>query len=92
MAILFLKSDLIYFIRRVWRYQRGNQKSVNRRRTNNTMAKEKVQKDKERSTKHTHKIKDRVTRTTLKTYTCRLSDNLFIALFIIFVLCLHADM
>ena len=31
------------------------------------MAKEKVQKDKERSTKHTHKTKDRVTRTQLKT-------------------------
>jgi hypothetical protein len=29
--------------------------------------KEKVQKDKERSTKHTHKTKDRVTQTTLKT-------------------------
>jgi hypothetical protein len=31
------------------------------------MAKEKVQKDKQRSTKHTHKTKDRVTRTPLKT-------------------------
>jgi hypothetical protein len=29
--------------------------------------KEKVQKDKQRSTKHTHKTKDRVTRTPLKT-------------------------
>jgi hypothetical protein len=29
--------------------------------------KEKVQKNKQRSTKHTHKTKDRVTRTTLKT-------------------------
>ena len=29
--------------------------------------KEKVQKDKQRSTKHTHKVKDRVTRTPLKT-------------------------
>jgi hypothetical protein len=29
--------------------------------------KEKVQKDKQRSTKHTYKTKDRVTRTTLKT-------------------------
>jgi iron only hydrogenase large subunit-like protein len=42
----------------------GTQKSVNRRRTYNTMAKrKKVQKDKQRSTKHTHKSKDRVTRT-----------------------------
>jgi len=31
------------------------------------MAKEKVQKDKQRSTKHTHKTKDRVIRTPLKT-------------------------
>jgi len=30
------------------------------------MAKRKVQKDKQRSTKHTHKTKDRVTRTPLK--------------------------
>jgi len=31
------------------------------------MAKRKVQKDKQQSTKHTHKTKDRVTRTPLKT-------------------------
>jgi len=31
------------------------------------MAKKKVQKDKQRSTKHTYKAKDRVTRTQLKT-------------------------
>jgi hypothetical protein len=36
------------------------------RRTDNTMAKRKVQKGKQRSTKHTHKAKDRVTRTPLK--------------------------
>jgi len=30
------------------------------------MAKRKVQKDKQRSTKHTHKSKDRITRTPLK--------------------------
>ena len=43
--------------------------SVNRNKTTyNTMAKRrKVQKDKQRSTKHTHKTKDRVTRTPLKT-------------------------
>ena len=35
-------------------------------RTDNTMAKEKVQKDKQRSTKHTHKTKDLVTWTPLK--------------------------
>jgi hypothetical protein len=45
----------------------GYSETVYRRRTDNTMAKEKVQKDKQRSTKHTHKTKDRVTRTPLKT-------------------------
>ena len=51
-----------HYLRRVWRYQ-----GVNRRRTDNTMAKRKVQRDKQRSIKHTHKAKDRVTRTSLKT-------------------------
>ena len=37
------------------------------RRTDNTMAKRKSTKDKQRYTKHTHKTKDRVTRTPLKT-------------------------
>jgi hypothetical protein len=40
---------------------------VYRRRTDNTWPKEKVQRDKQRSTKHTHKTKDPVTRTPLKT-------------------------
>jgi hypothetical protein len=39
---------------------------VHRRRTDNTMVKRKSTKDKLRSTKHTHKTKDRVTRTPLK--------------------------
>ena len=47
--------------RRVWRYQRGNQNPYTQ------WPKEKVQKDKQRSTKHTYKTKDRVTRTPLKT-------------------------
>ena len=46
---------------------KGPSESVYRRRTDNTIAKEKVQKDKQRSTKHTYKTKDRVTRTPLKT-------------------------
>ena len=37
-----------------------------RRRTENTMAKKIIQKDKQRSTKHTYKTRDRVTRTTLR--------------------------
>jgi hypothetical protein len=41
---------------------------VDRRRTDNTMAKrKKVQKDNQRSTKHTYKTKDRVTQIPLKT-------------------------
>ena len=46
---------------------KGVSESVYRRRTDNTTAKRKVQKDKQRSTKHTRKTKDRVIRTPLKT-------------------------
>ena len=52
-------------VRRVIKYQRGNQNFVNPRRTDNT-AKE-IPKDKQKSTKHTHKAKDQVARTPLKT-------------------------
>ena len=45
----------------------GQSESGYRRRTDNTMAKQNVQKDKQRYIKHTHKTKDRVTRTPLKT-------------------------
>ena len=44
--------------------QRGNQNPYFKRRTDNTMAKRK--KDKQRSTKHIYTTKDRVTRTQLK--------------------------
>ena len=44
----------------------GQSESVNRR-TDNTMAKRNEQKDKQHSTKHTHKTKERITRTPLKT-------------------------
>ena len=53
-------------LRRVWRYQRGNQNPYIERETTQ-WPKEKVQKDKQRSTKHTYKTKDRVTRTSPKT-------------------------
>ena len=53
-------------LRRVWRYQRGNQNPYIERQTTQ-WSKEKVQKDKQRSTKHTYKTKDRVTRTPPKT-------------------------
>jgi len=48
-------------LRRVWRYQRGNQNPYIEEQTTQ-WPKEKVQKDKQRSTKHTYKTEDRVTR------------------------------
>ena len=51
--------------RRVWRYQRGNQNPQIEGQTTQ-WPEENGQKDKQQSTKHTHKTKDRVTRTPLK--------------------------
>jgi hypothetical protein len=45
----------------------GNQNPYIEEEQTTQWTKEKVQKDKQRSTKHTHKTKDRVTRTLLKT-------------------------
>jgi len=53
--------------RRVWRYQRSNQNPTIEEEQTTQWPKEKVQKDKQRSTKHTYKTKYRVTRTPLKT-------------------------
>ena len=47
--------------RRVWRYQRGNQNLYIAEEQATQWLKEKVQKDKQRSTKQTHNPKDRVT-------------------------------
>ena len=58
--ILYLHSG---DIRRVWRYQRGNQNPYIEEEQKTQWPKEKVQKNKQRSTKHTYKTKDRVTRT-----------------------------
>jgi hypothetical protein len=55
------------YAKRSLKTPKGSSESVNRRRTDNTRPKEKVQKDKQRSTKHAHKTKDRVTRTPQKT-------------------------
>jgi len=55
------------FVRRVWRYQRGNQNPYIKEEQTKQWPKEKVQKDKQRSTIHTHKTKDRVTRSPLNT-------------------------
>ena len=49
------------------RYQRGNQDPHIAEEQTIQWPKEKVQKDNQRSTKHTHIIKDRVTRNPLKT-------------------------
>ena len=53
--------------RSVWRDQRGNQNPWIKEEQTTQWPKEKVQKDKQRSTKHTHKTKDQVTRTPIKT-------------------------
>ena len=57
-------DEIFVQLRRVWRYQRGNQ-NIEEEQTAQC-PKEEVQKDKQRSTKHTHKIIDRVTQTPLK--------------------------
>jgi hypothetical protein len=49
------------------RYQRRNHNPYIEEEQTTQWPKEKVRKDKQRSTKHTHKTKDRVTRTPLKT-------------------------
>ena len=55
------KSDTSKHLRRVWKYQRGNQNPYIEEEQTTQWPKEKVQKDKQRSTKHTYKTKDRVT-------------------------------
>ena len=54
-------------VRRVWRYQKGNQNPYIEEEQTTQWPKGKVQKGKQRSTKHTYKTKDRATRTPLKT-------------------------
>ena len=59
---------MIYLeLRRVCRYQRDNQNPYIEEEQTTQWPKEKAQKDKQRSTKHAYKTKDRVTQTTLKT-------------------------
>ena len=55
------------WIRRVWRYQRGNQNPYIEEEQTTQWPKERVQRNKQRSTKHTHKTKDGETRTPFKT-------------------------
>jgi len=63
----FIKYMLISRLRIVWRYQRGNHNPYIEEEQTTQWPKEKVQKDKQRSTKHIHKTKDGVTRTPLIT-------------------------
>jgi len=60
-------SQLYLKIRRVWRYQSGNQNPYIEEEQTTQWSKEKVQKDKQRSIKHIYKTTDRVTLTPLKT-------------------------
>ena len=55
-------------IKRVWRYQRGNHNPYIKEEQTTEWQKEIGQKDKQRSTKHIYKIKDRVTWTPPKTW------------------------
>jgi hypothetical protein len=57
----------MYALRRVWRYQKGNQNPYIEEKETIQWSKEKGQKDKQRTTKHTNKTEDRVTLTPLKT-------------------------
>ena len=61
----FTVLEYKFLARRAWRYQRGNQNPYFEEQTTQ-WPREKVQKDKQRFTKHTYKTKDRVTRTPLK--------------------------
>ena len=65
--ILFIPRNIFFYIRKVWRYQRGNQNLYIEEEQTTQWPKGKVQKDQQRSTKHTLKTKDWVTRTPLKT-------------------------
>ena len=56
-----------WVIRSAWRYQRGNQNPYIEEEQTTQWPNGKGQKDKQRSTKHTQKTKDRVTRTPHKT-------------------------
>jgi hypothetical protein len=62
-----LHYTILYEKRKAWRYQRGNQNPYVKEEQTTQWPTEKVQKSEQRFTKHTHKTKDRVTRTPPKT-------------------------
>jgi hypothetical protein len=49
-----LKTDHTYYTKKSLKIPKGQSETVYRRRTDSTMAKKKVQKEKPRSTKHTY--------------------------------------
>ena len=55
-------EDKTIQLRRIWRYQRSNQNPYIEEEQTTQWPKEKVQNDKQRSTKQTHTTNDRVTR------------------------------
>jgi len=59
---IFLHNNTIFYsgLRRVWRFQRGNQNPYIEEEQTIQWPKEKGKKDKQRSTKHIYKTKDRV--------------------------------
>ena len=67
MIVRFVDIGDQHCVRRVWRYQRGNQNPYIEEEQTTQWPKENEQKDKQWSTKHIHKTKDRVTRTPLIT-------------------------
>jgi hypothetical protein len=64
---MYVSFISVLYIRRVWRYQRSNQNPYIEREQTTQWPKVKGQKDKQQSTKHTYKTRDRVTQTPLKT-------------------------
>jgi len=62
-----LKNDNIQHYKKSLKIPKGNQNPYIEEEQTTKWQKENKQKDKQRSTKHTHKTKDRVTRTALKT-------------------------
>jgi hypothetical protein len=63
---LFLKIRFANSLNHFWRYQTGNQKPLIEEGQTTQWPKEKGQKDKQRSTKYTHKTKEHATLTSLK--------------------------
>jgi hypothetical protein len=59
LSVVLHVGHIAFFKRRVGRYQRGNQNPLIEGQKTQWL-KEKEEKDKQRSTKHTHKAKDQV--------------------------------